>query len=122
MNIIHTFICTCLDVPSQPTSLSVKIVGGTWALLDWVQPSYMGLQGTSLYVATAVDIDGNLPPVSMSTQGSGTDVNMTNLLPVVRYSFSVQAVSIALAVEIRSQTSNVGNGTTLTTGKFPSIN
>ena len=47
---------------------------------------------------------------------------MTNLLPVVRYSFSMQAVSIALAVEIRSQTSNVGNGTTLTTGKFPSIN
>ncbi len=68
-------------------------------------------------MVTARDMDFTLPDRTFESLGNETEVNMTNLLPVTSYNFSVQAVSKALTVEVRGQSSTPDSGTTLLSGK-----
>ncbi len=95
----------------------MEAVGGTWAQLDWVQPSYVGLQGISYYTVTVVDLSGVRGARNVSTPDNATTLNVTDLFPATDYSFKVRAVSSALGVEVRGQASDAYNGTTQVTGK-----
>ena len=106
-----------VDPPGKPTNLLVEAVGGTWAVLDWVHPIMAGLQGISFYEITVVDVSGVVSDKVVFTPDGTTMMNVTNLVPVTTYSFSVLAVSKALGLEVRGQPSNVDNSTTLSTGE-----
>ena len=104
---------TAADSPGRPTNLVVEETGGVWATLSWTNPTSGGLQGISHHVLTARDTTSSGSDRVFITTNSTSEANMTNLLPATNYNFTVQAVSKALAVEVRGQESEVAMGTTL---------
>jgi len=100
------------DPPGEPTNLLVEAVGMTWVVLDWVHPINRGLQGVRFYMITVVDLSGGVSDKIVSTPNNETMMGVITLLPNTTYTFSVQAVSRALGLEVRSQPGNVVTATT----------
>ena len=102
-----------LEPPGPPTHLSVELIGATWAALCWVAPvDSAPPPSLTIYLVTAMDTQGNISDI-ISTSGTISELNMTNLLPGISYEFVVQSVASFLGVESeRSVISNSDNGTT----------
>lgn len=105
--------------PSEPRNVSVDSVGGTWAVISWLMPEFIGRPPITEYRITATNLLNANVSTAVQNDTDTLTVNVTGLLPATEYQFTVTAVSVVQATEIfraESAQSVAELGTTLLTG------
>ena len=82
--------------PGKPEQVRVDSVGATWVYLLWRKPTEEGLPALTEYLITIVNTNHNEIMTYVTATTNDTKINITNLLPKIRYEFFVQSVNILL--------------------------
>ena len=107
--------------PSEPRNVSIDSIGGTWAVISWLTPVFIGRPPITEYRITATSLLNRNTSTAVQNETNTLAVNVTGLLPATEYKFTVAAVSVVQATEIfiaESPQSIADNGTTLLTGSW----
>ena len=103
-----------LATPDPPSVPAVENIGATWARVCWDAP-LMAYSPISRYQIIAREV-GGAGIVTENTTTNATFFNITGLLPVTTYSFTVVAISEGGDVIAMSQEGPASQDTTEFTG------